>query len=79
LRRTLKSTNIYGNRSLTERDKRFFLRDYIISDLRTYGITTRLLKLKNQIIVNKFPFIGKFVKKIYVPKAPTPLSEVVGS
>lgn len=79
LRRMLKKKNIYGNRSLTDRDKRFFLREFIISDLENYNITTCMLRSKNQIIKDRFPYIGKFVKRTYVPKQSSPINTIVGS
>ena len=81
LRESLKTRNIYGNRSLTDRDKKFFLREYIISNLKTFNITTRTLRLRNQVISTNYPYIEKYVKKIYEPKPYRPklAKDIIGS
>lgn len=81
LRESLKVKNIYGNRSLTDRDKKFFLREYIISNLKTFNITTRILKLRHQVISTNYPYIEKYVKKVFEPKPYRPklAKDIIGS
>lgn len=81
LRNFLKVKNIYGNRSLTARDKKFFLREYIITNLKTFNVTTGYLRLRNQIITTNYPYIEKYAKKVFETKAykPTLARDIIGS
>lgn len=63
LRKWLETHNVFANFSLTTFEKPIFLRDFIIRNLKQYGISTDYLFRKEKSVVNDwYPYIGSFAE-----------------